>query len=90
MPENNRYSGISTINHWITALLVTAMLTLGFLVIAAPSEAIENYVLGVHISLGFFVLIFVIWRVLFRLYKGFPQNIGQTAAERCAAYYWCN
>jgi cytochrome b561 len=86
MSEYNRYSGLSTINHWVTALLVVVMLALGFTAGAAPSETIEDFVLGVHISLGFFVLIFVIWRVLFRLYEGFPQNIGQTALERWAAY----
>jgi cytochrome b561 len=86
MSERGRYSGISTINHWVTALLVVVMLALGYAVAAAPSEAIEEYVLGIHISLGFFVFLFVIWRALFRWYEGFPGNIGPTAAERWAAY----
>jgi cytochrome b561 len=86
MSERGRYSGIATINHWVTALLVVVMLALGYAVAAAPSEAIEEYVLGIHISLGFFVFLFVIWRALFRWYEGFPGNIGPTAAERWAAY----
>ncbi len=86
MTNRNRYSPVATINHWVTALLVVVMLALGFTVAAAPSEATEDYVLGVHISLGFFVLLFVIWRVLFRLYEGFPPNIGKTALERWTAY----
>lgn len=86
MTVQNRYSAISTINHWVTALLVVAMLALGLTAGAAPSDAVEDYVLGVHISLGFFVFIFIVWRVLFRLYKGFPQTIGKTAIERWTAY----
>ncbi|MEF8794152.1 MAG: cytochrome b/b6 domain-containing protein [Thiohalorhabdus sp.] len=86
MSERARYSGISTINHWVTALLVVVMLALGYVVAAAPSDKIEDYVLGIHISLGFFVLLFVIWRVLFRWYEGFPSNIGPTAWERWSAY----
>ncbi|MDZ7803415.1 cytochrome b [Thiohalophilus sp.] len=86
MPNQNRYSAISTINHWVTALLVVAMLALGYTVAAAPSEIIEDYVLGIHISLGFFVFLFVAWRAIFRLYEGFPENVGETVLERQAAY----
>ena len=83
----NRYSALSTINHWVTALLVVVMITLGYLMSAAPSDAVEDYVLDVHTSIGFFVFLFVVWRVSFRLYQGFPKNIGKTAAERWAAYF---
>lgn len=86
MPRQYRYSAISTINHWVTAILVVVMLALGYAVAAAPSDVIEDYVLGIHISLGFFVFLFVVWRVLFRLYEGFPANIGETVFERWTAY----
>lgn len=86
MPNEQRYSSIATINHWVTALLVIVMLALGYVVAAAPSEVVEEYVLGIHISLGFFVLLFVVWRVIFRLYEGFPENIEMSALERWAAY----
>lgn len=87
MSNRNRYSAISTINHWVTALLVLVMLALGLAAGAAPSETIEDYVLGVHISLGFFVLVFVIWRVGFRLYEGFPPGIQENALVHWAAYF---
>jgi len=86
MTTQRRYSAIATINHWVTALLVVSMLVLGLAAGAAPSEAVESHVLGIHISLGLFVLIFVLWRVAFRLYEGFPENVGRTATERWAAY----
>ncbi len=82
----NRYSGISTINHWLTAVLIVMMLTLGFVAAAAGDETVGKYVLGVHIALGFFVFLFVLWRVAFRLYEGFPANVGRTAVERGLAY----
>lgn len=86
MPNQHRYSAISTINHWVTALLVVVMLALGYAAAAAPSEIIKGYVLGIHISLGFFVFLFVTWRVIFRLYEGFPENVGENVLERWAAY----
>lgn len=49
-------------------------------------DAVEEYVIAIHISLGFFVVVFVAWRVIFRLYEGFPENVGKTAAERWPAY----
>lgn len=86
MTERNRYSSTSIINHWVTALLVVVMITLGFVAGAASSDAIEDYVLGVHVALGFFVFIFIVWRVLFRLYEGFPLNTSKTVLERWGAY----
>lgn len=86
MAEPKRYSSISTLNHWVTALLVVVLLAFGFAAAAAPLKTTENYVLGIHISLGFFAFLVVIWRVAFRLYEGFPQSIAQTAMERLGAY----
>lgn len=86
MTNKQRYSVIATINHWVTALLVVVMLALGYAVVAAPSEVVEEYVLGIHISLGFFVLLFVAWQLIFRLYEGFPKNIGTSAWERWFPY----
>jgi cytochrome b561 len=86
MQTESRYSGISILNHWITALLVIAMLTLGFVGGAAPNDDMEHYVMGVHVALGFFVLLFVLWRVGFRLYTVFPPNLGASPLERGMAY----
>jgi len=85
MDSSRRYSGIATANHWITALLVIAMLALGLAAGYAPDDMIETYILDVHIALGFFVLLFVLWRVGFRLYEGFPPPGGATSLEQRGA-----
>lgn len=84
--NQQRHSGIATINHWLTVVLVTIMLALGYLAAGAPSDAVEGYVMRVHVALGFFVLLFVLWRTVFRLYEGFPATLGRTAPERWLAY----
>lgn len=81
MATTTRYSGICTLNHWITALLVTAMWVLGLAAGEAP-DAAEDYIIGVHIALGFFVLLFVLWRIGYRLFAGVPEPQGETAIER--------
>ncbi|HKJ18427.1 MAG TPA: cytochrome b/b6 domain-containing protein [Xanthomonadales bacterium] len=86
MPDTERFSSISIINHWVTALLVVVMLVLGYIVDAAPTDPIEHFVLGVHISLGFFLLLFVIWRVGVRIFEGFPESTGKTVFDRRAAW----
>src|SRR6056297_1427137 len=85
-PRTRRYSGISILNHWITALLVVAMLTLGLTARNAPDPA-EDYIMSIHIGLGFFVLLFVAWRTAVRLREGFPENAGAGALTRIGAWW---
>lgn len=82
MKRATHYTGIGIINHWITALLVTAMLALGLAGGAAPTEDMEEYIIGIHMSLGFFVFFFVLWRIGYRLRQGFPPALGATAVEQ--------
>jgi cytochrome b561 len=86
MFDRDRYSWTSIVNHWVTALAVAIMLALGYAAAAASTERFEDSVMAVHVSLGFFVLVFVVWRVLFRLYEGFPPEKGETAFERRVAH----
>lgn len=85
MSDRGRFSSISIINHWVSAMLVIVMLTLGFMMDQAPADPVEDYVKGVHIALGFFLLFIVVWRVAVRLYEGFPESTGASAFERHAA-----
>lgn len=87
MNSEHRYSGMGTINHWIAALLVVVMMVLGLLAYFAPSDEVEDFVLDVHVALGFFVFLFIAWRVAFRLYEGFPPAAELTSVERWIAYF---
>ncbi len=84
MNASPRYSGLSILNHWITALLVVVMWVLGLAAGNAPEDA-EDYILSIHIALGFFVLLFVLWRIGLRLYEGFPAPDTSRALEAIAA-----
>ncbi len=82
MTRTRHHSAVATINHWITALLVTAMLTLGLLARNSPNDGVEDYVMSAHIGLGFFTLLFVLWRVAWRIKEGFPDSIDGPAWQR--------
>jgi len=78
------YSGLSTLNHWLTALAVVVMWALGLAAGEAP-DAAEDYIMSIHIGLGFFVLWFVIWRTGWRLARGFPTSESTSRFQRIAA-----
>lgn len=82
MTGERRYSGTAIVNHWVAAVLVIVMMVLGLLAYFAPGDEVEDFVMSVHIALGFFVFLFIAWRVSFRLYEGFPPNVDATPAER--------
>lgn len=86
MTVRQRYTGTATLNHWITALLVTAMWVLGLAAGEAP-DAAEDYIIGIHIALGFFVLWFVLWRIAYRQFAGVPEPEAATPLERNAAHW---
>ncbi len=86
LEQKKSYSGLSILNHWITALLVVAMLTLGLSARSAPDPA-EDYIMSIHIALGFFVLLFVFWRTAVRLFEGFPVHPDADAVTRIGAWW---
>lgn len=81
MLGSTRYSPVSVIGHWITALAVAAMLTLGWAAALAPDEVTEDYIIGFHTSLGFFIVFVVAARVAIRLYEGFAPALGEALWE---------
>lgn len=82
MQTQHRYSGLSVLNHWVAAIAVFVMLTLGLVAGEAGSDAVEHAVIEVHIALGFFVLLLVLWRVGWRVYEGFRPDPQAGALER--------
>lgn len=67
-------------------ILVIAMLVLGFTAAGTADENMGDYLIAIHASLGFFVFLFVAWRIGYRLYQGFPASTAKSAVERRAAY----
>lgn len=86
MEHHNRYSGISILNHWVAAILVIVMWTLALAARHAPTEGTEDYIMSIHIGVGFFTFLFILWRVTVRIYEGFPANAGLSPMERKASY----
>lgn len=78
MSSRPRYSLISILDHWVTALLVLAMFVLGMLGRFAPDDAVESYVMEIHFALGFFVFLFIAWRIFWRIREGFPAPVAGT------------
>ncbi len=76
---NTHYSGLSKINHWFTVILVTVMLTLGYMMLFAAEESTEGFLKGAHISIGFFAFWFLLWRTVYRLKHGFPKTHSMDA-----------
>lgn len=79
--NNNKYKDgpshfgmISIINHWLVAALVIAMLALGLSLEFADLGSQKRNVMSLHKSLGAIVLIFGTWRVLWRIFNGFPSR----------------
>jgi cytochrome b561 len=65
---------ISVINHWLIAMLVITMLILGLSLEYADLGSQKRNVLSLHKSIGALVLIFACWRVLWRVFNGFPAR----------------
>jgi cytochrome b561 len=81
-----RYGTISRINHWLGAAAVIAMLAIGLYFSELPRGDRRSFWLGLHISLGVLLFIFLFFRVSWRALRGFPRAVAQRPAlQRLAA-----
>ena len=58
--------------HWIVAIVFIALLIIGIYMV--ENEAYELY--GIHKSVGVIILLFAIYRVIWRMSNGFPKPLG--------------
>lgn len=73
------YSRTARFNHWISASLVLVMLAVGWTLYAGVlGQDLSGSVRDFHKALGVVVLVFGIWRVGYRLVKGFPPIVEGT------------
>ena len=68
------YGEISLLNHWIVALFIVALLVLGLVYDGLPKSDASKQVIFWHASVGLLAIPFIIWRVIWRMRSGFPDN----------------
>lgn len=78
---NESYGEISLLNHWLVAIFIVALLTLGFVYDALPKSDARESVINWHASLGLLAIPFVIWRITWRIKFGFPEDQEKSKFE---------
>lgn len=78
MLKNTReeYGLVSRILHWLTFFVVAGMLAGGTLLGVLPDGSIKSIVVSAHKSLGVFVFLLVVVRLLWRLANPRPRFLG--------------
>ncbi len=76
MSAATTFSRVERINHWIVAVAILLILMAGWILFfEVLSEPDERSLRDLHKAFGVLVLAFGIWRVGYRLVRGFPQPV---------------
>lgn len=76
MSAATTFSRVERINHWIVAVAILLILSAGWvLFFEVLSEPAERSLRDLHKAFGLLVLAFGVWRVGYRLMRGFPQPV---------------
>jgi len=89
--RGNRYGGLSIVTHWLIAILVMGMLAFGLTIEDLPKSDTADDLIAIHKSIGILVLLLAVWRILWRVFNGFPEEIAamrpwQQVAARAMHY----
>jgi cytochrome b561 len=87
-PDENRntYGAVSRLNHWAVALVMLAALAAGLGVEYLPlADASRGWLMGWHKAIGVVVLALGLWRLTWRLRRGFPAPAAPAPRLREAA-----
>jgi cytochrome b561 len=78
--KSTTYSFVDRANHWVVAVAVIGLLAAGWILFLGflDRETAGN-LRDMHKAIGVCVLAFGIWRVGYRLLKGFPESVGGVA-----------
>lgn len=73
------YDLVSRINHWVLALLLLAMIGVGFFLswVELPREE-RTPILALHKATGVVLLLLCAWRVVWRAKRGFPDPVDDS------------
>ena len=81
MEKETTYGLTSRINHWVIAIAMIGMIGFGlYLEFGGLEREAKGPLIGIHKSVGVLVLIFGLWRVSWRLKKGFPAPASSMPA----------
>ncbi|GAB3402483.1 cytochrome b [Massilia agilis] len=74
------YGSVSRFNHWLGALLVLALLAIGLYFEDMPKGDARKFWRGLHIAIGAFASLFLLWRVYWRVRSTSPLALPQQPA----------
>lgn len=74
------YGTVSRLNHWIGALLVLLLLGIGLYFSDMPRGAEKTYWRSLHIAIGTIAMLFLLFRVVWRLRSTSPLALPQKPA----------
>jgi len=79
---SNSYGRLTITLHWLMALMVIGMVTVGFVVDGMSKGPNKDMILGLHISTGFIVLLLALFRWYWTISNATPKPLdGVTKAE---------
>ena len=80
------YGGLSRLNHWLTFLLFSGMLIVGFtLAYGGLERETRGPLMNLHKATGTLLLLFAAWRISWRLTQGFPPPMPGVPAWQVTA-----
>jgi cytochrome b561 len=78
---NSGYGVISRFNHWTIAIAMIGMTTVGlFLQFGGLEREAAGGLRDIHKAVGVLLMVIILWRVLWRLYHGFPSPASVMSA----------
>lgn len=81
----SRYGSMAIILHWLMALLIVALLILGFIIAELPKGPLKLSLLDIHKEFGFLVLLLAVMRLAWRISNTSPSLASLPDWQRNAA-----
>jgi len=80
------YTPVARTLHWVTAILVLAIIPIGIVMVNVPAGALQNFLFHLHESLGALLIPIIACRLIYRLtHRPLPLPVEIPAFQRLAA-----
>lgn len=76
----NSYGSVSRFNHWLGAALIITLLAIGLYMDDLPRGDARRFWRQLHVAIGVFAALFLLWRVYWRARSTSPLALQQPAA----------